>query len=123
MKLNKNRKFKNCFITGITGSGGSYLAEHIYKKDKTEDNRIVLLGNWKIIHNFGSICEFIKRFHSSKKTKIYVVGNITQKQIAKAWRKRWLNKRILNENIKKTMMNADPKSHTLKQKIEQLRND
>ena len=49
--------------------------------------------------------------------------NITQKQIAKAWRKRWLNKRILNENIKKTMMNADPKSHTLKQKIEQLRND
>lgn len=49
--------------------------------------------------------------------------NITQKQIAKAWRKRWLNKRIFNENIKKTMMNADPKSHTLKQKIEQLRND
>ena len=49
--------------------------------------------------------------------------NITQKQIAKAWRKRWLNKRIFNEDIKKTMMNADPKSHTLKQKIEQLRND
>ena len=48
------------------------------KIDKTEDNRIVLLGNWKIIHNFGSICEFIKRFHSSKKTKIYVVGNITK---------------------------------------------
>ena len=51
------------------------------KNRQTEDNRIVLLGNWKIIHNFGSICEFIKRFHSSKKTKIYVVGNITQKQI------------------------------------------
>ena len=34
MKLNKDRKFKKCFITGITGSGGSYLAEHIYKKDK-----------------------------------------------------------------------------------------
>ena len=33
MKLNKKRKFKNCFITGITGSGGSYLAEHIYQKD------------------------------------------------------------------------------------------
>ena len=55
-----------------------------------------------------------------KKTK---PKNITQKQIAKAWRKRWLNKRIFNEDIKKTMMNADPKSHTLKQKIEQLRND
>lgn len=28
------RKFKKCLITGITGSGGSYLAEHIIKKDK-----------------------------------------------------------------------------------------
>ena len=27
-----NRKFKNCLITGITGSGGSYLAEHIIDK-------------------------------------------------------------------------------------------
>ena len=25
----KPRKFKTCFITGITGSGGSYLAEKI----------------------------------------------------------------------------------------------
>ena len=31
---NKNRTFKNCLITGIAGSGGSYLAEHILKKDK-----------------------------------------------------------------------------------------
>ena len=29
-----NRNFKKCLITGITGSGGSYLAEHILKKDK-----------------------------------------------------------------------------------------
>ena len=28
------RKFKKYFITGITGSGGSYLAEYILKKDK-----------------------------------------------------------------------------------------
>ena len=28
-----NRKFKKCLITGITGSGGSYLAEYILKKD------------------------------------------------------------------------------------------
>ena len=27
-----NRTFKHCLITGITGSGGSYLAEHILKK-------------------------------------------------------------------------------------------
>ena len=30
----KNRSFKKCLITGITGSGGSYLAEHIRKRDK-----------------------------------------------------------------------------------------
>ena len=30
----KNRNFKNCLITGITGSGGSYLAEHINNKNK-----------------------------------------------------------------------------------------
>ena len=29
-----NRTFKKCLITGIAGSGGSYLAEHILKKDK-----------------------------------------------------------------------------------------
>ena len=28
-----NRKFKKCLITGITGSGGSYLAEHIISKN------------------------------------------------------------------------------------------
>ena len=28
------RKFKKCLITGITGSGGSYLAEYILKKSK-----------------------------------------------------------------------------------------
>lgn len=30
----KNRNFKRCIITGITGSGGSYLADHIRKKNK-----------------------------------------------------------------------------------------
>jgi GDP-mannose 4,6-dehydratase len=30
-----NRNFKRCLITGITGSGGSYLAEHILKKNKS----------------------------------------------------------------------------------------
>ena len=29
-----NRTFIHCLITGITGSGGSYLAEHIIKKKK-----------------------------------------------------------------------------------------
>ena len=31
-----NRKFKKCLITGITGSGGSYLAEHILAKDNKD---------------------------------------------------------------------------------------
>ena len=32
-----NRKFKRCLITGITGSGGSYLCEHILsKKEKVK---------------------------------------------------------------------------------------
>ena len=30
--MTKNRKFLKCFITGITGSGGSYLAEKIHQK-------------------------------------------------------------------------------------------
>ena len=29
-----NRNFKKCLITGIAGSGGSYLAEFILKKEK-----------------------------------------------------------------------------------------
>ena len=28
-----NRKFKKCLITGVAGSGGSYLAEHIISKN------------------------------------------------------------------------------------------
>ena len=28
-----NRNFRRCFISGITGSAGSYLAEYILKKD------------------------------------------------------------------------------------------
>lgn len=38
-----NRKFKKCFITGISGSGGSYLAEHIHKKDKN----IIISGSYR----------------------------------------------------------------------------
>ena len=33
----KNRNFKRCIITGITGSGGSYLADHIRKKNTLID--------------------------------------------------------------------------------------
>jgi|TARA_Y100000294_G_scaffold177047_1_gene201217 GDP-mannose 4,6-dehydratase len=40
-----NRKFKKCLITGITGSGGSYLAEHILLKDK----RIKIFGIYRSV--------------------------------------------------------------------------
>tara|TARA_B100001057_G_scaffold495577_1_gene594953 strand:- start:31088 stop:32059 length:972 start_codon:yes stop_codon:yes gene_type:complete len=32
--LKKNRNFKKCFITGISGSGGSYLAQYLKRKNK-----------------------------------------------------------------------------------------
>ena len=41
------RKFKKCFITGITGAGGSYLAEHILKKDKS----IKIYGSYRSTGN------------------------------------------------------------------------
>jgi GDPmannose 4,6-dehydratase/GDP-4-dehydro-6-deoxy-D-mannose reductase len=73
-----NRSFKNCLITGITGSGGSYLAEHILKRDnkikifglyrsngyknllkKNSDKRISL---FKIdLNNFYNLRKFIKK--------------------------------------------------------------
>jgi len=38
-----NRKFRSCFITGVTGSAGSYLAEYIIKKDK----KIKIYGSYR----------------------------------------------------------------------------
>ena len=45
MALIMSRKFKKCFITGITGSGGSYLAEYINQKD----NKIKIYGTYRSI--------------------------------------------------------------------------
>ena len=42
-----NRKFKKCLITGITGSGGSYLAEHILSKN----NKIKIFGIYRSAGN------------------------------------------------------------------------
>lgn len=41
------KKFKKCFITGITGAGGSYLAEYILKKDKS----IKIFGSYRSVGN------------------------------------------------------------------------
>ena len=42
-----NREFKKCLITGITGSGGSYLAEHVLSKD----SKIKIFGIYRSIGN------------------------------------------------------------------------
>ena len=46
-----NRKFKKCLITGITGSGGSYLAEHIL----TKDDKIKIFAYEKLYHYTQSL--------------------------------------------------------------------
>jgi len=73
-----NRSFKNCLITGITGSGGSYLAEHILKRDKKikifglyrsngyknllEKNSDKRISLFKIdLNNFYNLKKFIKK--------------------------------------------------------------
>ena len=58
-----NRKFKRCLITGITGSGGSYLCEHILSKEE----KVKIYGTYrspgylKYLNNkFKKILNFIK---------------------------------------------------------------
>ena len=74
MKSNKSRRFKKCFITGITGSGGSYLAEHIYNKDK----KLKLYGSYrstgykkilnKNINNLNLVKLDLRNYKKLKKT-------------------------------------------------------
>ena len=70
-----NRKFKKCLITGITGSGGSYLAEHIL----TKDDKIKIFG---IYRSSGS-----KKLLRNKRIKLFKGDlcnfNKTQKTITK----------------------------------------
>ena len=54
------RKFKKCFITGITGSGGSYLCETILKKDK----KIKVFGTYRSKNKLKNLLNLIeKNFH------------------------------------------------------------
>lgn len=54
------RNFKRCLITGITGSGGSYLAEHILKKN----NNINVYG----FYRSEGYLKFLKKNHKNKIT-------------------------------------------------------
>ena len=59
--------------------GNSFEKFSLNKKNKiVNENHILFYGNWKITHNFSSICNFIKRFDSAKKTKLYFVGDIRE---------------------------------------------
>ena len=53
-----NRNFKRILITGITGSGGSYLAEHILKKK----NKIKIFG----LYRSKGYLSYLKKKHKKK---------------------------------------------------------
>ena len=79
-----NRKFKKCLITGITGSGGSYLAEHIL----TKDDKIKIFGiyrssgNKKLLKNKriklfkGDLCNFKKTEKIIKKINPNIIFHL-----------------------------------------------
>ena len=72
------RKFKKCFITGITGSGGSYLCETILKKDK----KIKVFGTYRSKKKLKNLLNLIeKNFH---KRIIFVKLNLKNKKKLKA---------------------------------------
>ena len=53
-----NRKFKKCLITGITGSGGSYLCEHILSKKE----KIKIYGTYRS----KGYLSYLKKKHKGK---------------------------------------------------------
>ena len=57
----KNRDFNKCLITGITGSGGSFLTEHILKQNKNESTKINELN-------------YIKNFIKNLSSKVIIKG-------------------------------------------------
>jgi len=72
-----SRKFKKCFITGITGSGGSYLAEYINQKD----NKIKIYGTYRSI---GYKRELKKKI---KNIKLYKINLLNYKHLRKLLKK------------------------------------
>ena len=79
-----NRKFRKCLITGITGSGGSYLAEHILSKDKKIKIFGIYrsLGNKNLLKNKriklikGDLCNFRKTQKIIKKINPDVIFHL-----------------------------------------------
>jgi len=79
-----NRKFKKCLVTGITGSGGSYLAEHILLRDKKikifgiyrSSGNKNLLKNKRIKLIKGDLCNFRKTQKIIKKINPDVIFHL-----------------------------------------------
>ena len=79
-----NRKFKKCLITGITGSGGSYLAEHILTKDDKikifgiyrSSGSKNLLRNKRIKLFKGDLCNFKKTQKIIKKINPNIIFHL-----------------------------------------------
>tara|TARA_A100001015_G_scaffold260120_1_gene304600 strand:+ start:2405 stop:3376 length:972 start_codon:yes stop_codon:yes gene_type:complete len=72
----KNRNFKNCLITGITGSGGSYLAEHINNKNK----KIKILGTTR--KKVSDVNQILKKISSISRLNLQNF-NLTKKYLNK----------------------------------------
>ena len=51
------RNFKKCFITGITGAGGSYLAEYILRQNKS----VKIFGSYRSNGNISLLKKKNKR--------------------------------------------------------------
>ena len=70
------RRFKKCIVTGATGSGGSYLIEHILKKQKS----IKIFGFYRSKGYFNDL----KKYKNCKLIKIDLLDyENTKKQINK----------------------------------------
>ena len=69
-----NRKFKRCLITGITGSGGSYLCEHILSKEQ----KIKIYGTYRS----PGYLKYLKNKYK-KKIKFYKINLRLYKKLKK----------------------------------------
>lgn len=70
-----NRKFKKILITGISGSGGSYLAEHILKKKK----KIKIYGFFRNKKNLKNLSPIAKSKISATKLDMNNYNDLKKK--------------------------------------------
>ncbi|WP_415290767.1 GDP-mannose 4,6-dehydratase [Candidatus Pelagibacter sp. Uisw_136] len=73
-----NRSFKKCFITGLSGSGGSYLADHILSKNKD----IKIFGTYRSKKYYS----ILKKRHKNK-IKFYKIDLTDSKELKKILKK------------------------------------